>query len=76
MGRFAVLVDAGYLLSQGVQIVSDQRSKVRKDIAITDSQGLITTIVKHAAAALGALELLRVYWYDGVSGRLSRHQPD
>lgn len=71
MGRFAVLVDAGYLLSQGVQILSEQRSKSRKDIAIADPQGLITQIVSQATAALGNSDLLRVYWYDGVAGRLS-----
>lgn len=71
MGRFAVLVDAGYLLSQAVQILSDQRSKSRKDLAITNPQGLITMIAGHAAAALGNTDLLRVYWYDGVHGRLS-----
>lgn len=71
MGRFAVLVDAGYLLSQAVQILSAQRSKSRKDLAMTDPQGLITRIVSHAAAALGNADLLRLYWYDGVAGRLS-----
>lgn len=71
MGRFAVLVDAGYLLSQGVQILSEQRSKSRKDIAIADPRGLITQIISQAVAALGNSDLLRVYWYDGVAGRLS-----
>lgn len=71
MGRFVVLVDAGYLLSQAVQILSEQRSKSRKDLVIVDAQGLIAKIVSHAVAALGNSDLLRVYWYDGVSGRLS-----
>lgn len=74
MNRFAVLVDAGYLLSQGVQILSNQNSKVRKDIAIHDPQGLINKIVEHAVKVLGNRNLLRVYWYDGVSGRLSAEQ--
>lgn len=71
MDRFAVLVDAGYLLVQSVQILSHQQSKSRKDIAISDPAGLIAKIVEHSVEALGNRKLLRVYWYDGVSGRLS-----
>lgn len=71
MNRFAVLVDAGYLLSQSVQILSHQKSKSRKDISIQDAQGLITKLVEHAIETLGNQNLLRVYWYDGVAGRLS-----
>jgi len=71
MDRFAVLVDAGYLLSQSVQILSHQQSKSRKDIAISDPQGLVGKIIENSIEALGNRKLLRVYWYDGVSGRLS-----
>ncbi len=71
MDRFVVLVDAGYLLSQAVQILSNQHSKSRKDIAIHDPQGLITKIIEHSVAVLGNPNLLRLYWYDGVLGRLS-----
>jgi len=71
MDRFAVLVDAGYLLSQSVQILSHQQSKSRKDIVISDPQGLIGKIIEHSIEVLGNRKLLRVYWYDGVSGRLS-----
>jgi uncharacterized LabA/DUF88 family protein len=71
MGRFAVLIDAGYLLSQSVQILSKQQSKSRKDLQLTDPQGLITRIVQHAAETLGNPQLLRVYWYDGVSHKLT-----
>ncbi|MCX7178213.1 MAG: NYN domain-containing protein, partial [Proteobacteria bacterium] len=71
MNRFAVLVDAGYLLSQSVQILSNQKSKSRKDLAIHDPQGLIAKIIEHSIEALGNRHLLRVYWYDGVAGRLS-----
>lgn len=71
MNRFAVLVDAGYLLSQSVQILSNQQSKFRKDLAIVDPQGLTAKIIEHSIEALGNRNLLRVYWYDGVPGRLS-----
>jgi len=71
MDRFAVLVDAGYLLSQSVQILTDGRSKARKDVAITDPAGLVAMI---AASTLNNPNLLRVYWYDGVLGKLSSEQ--
>lgn len=74
MDRFAVLVDAGYLLSQSVQILSNRQSKARKDVAIKDAEGLIKTIIAHAASALENPNLLRVYWYDGVYGKLSSEQ--
>jgi uncharacterized LabA/DUF88 family protein len=74
MDRFAVLVDAGYLLSQSVQILSARESKSRKDVAIRDPQGLVSHIIEHAVKALGNPNLLRLYWYDGVSSRLSDEQ--
>lgn len=74
MDRLAVLVDAGYLLSQSVQILSDRKSKVRKDIAISDPHGLIGKLIEHATEALSNRRLLRVYWYDGVSAKLSDEQ--
>lgn len=47
---------------------------MRKEIAIRDPDGLVKMIVKHAATALDNSRLLRVYWYDGVSGKLSDEQ--
>lgn len=74
MNRFVVLVDAGYLLSQSVQALSDMKSKARKDVAIKDPSGLVSMIVSKAATTLGNQDLLRVYWYDGVFGRMSSEQ--
>ena len=71
MNRLAILVDAGYLLSQSVQILSKQHSKSRKDLAMPDPQGLIAMLVEQSFQALGNRNLLRLYWYDGVAGRLS-----
>ena len=71
MNRLAILVDAGYLLSQSTQILSNQQSKSRKDLAMLDPQGLISMIIEQSFEALGNRNLLRLYWYDGVSGRLS-----
>lgn len=74
MDRYAVLIDAGYLLSQGVQILSNRQSKARKTISIRDPAGLVRMIVDKAAIVLDNTRLLRVYWYDGVSGRPSDDQ--
>lgn len=71
MNRLAILVDAGYLLSQTVQILSNQQSKSRKDLALLDHQGLISMLIEQSCEVLGNRNLLRLYWYDGVSGRLS-----
>lgn len=74
MDRFAVLVDAGYLLSQSVQILTGGQSKARKDVAINDPAGLVAMIADHAASTLNNPNLLRVYWYDGMLGKLSSEQ--
>ena len=71
MNRLAILVDAGYLLSQSVQILSKQQSKSRKDLAMPDPQGLIAMLIEQSFQALGNRNLLRLYWYDGIAGRLS-----
>lgn len=71
MNRLAILVDAGYLLSQSVQILSSQQSKSRKDLAMLDPQGLITMLIEESCEVLGNRNMLRLYWYDGVSHRLS-----
>jgi len=71
MNRLAILVDAGYLLSQCVQILSNQQSKSRKDLAMLDPQGMISMLIEQSFEVLGNRNLLRLYWYDGVSGRLS-----
>lgn len=71
MNRLAILVDAGYLLSQSVQILSNQKSKSRKDLVMLDPQGLVSMLIEQSFEILGNQNLLRLYWYDGVSGRLS-----
>lgn len=68
MNRFVVMVDAGYLLRQAIEIVSNRTSTSRADLAISDPAGLINTLLDKARATLdlSGKELLRVYWYDGV----------
>lgn len=68
LNRFVVMVDAGYLLRQSIEIVSSRASHSRSDLQITDPKGLISLILEKSRATLdlSSKELLRVYWYDGV----------
>lgn len=71
MDRLVILVDAGYLLSQAVQVLSAKSSRSRADLRLHDAPGLIRMLVNKASAELGNDKLLRVYWYDGIKGGLS-----
>jgi uncharacterized LabA/DUF88 family protein len=68
MNRFVVMVDAGYLLRQSIEIVSNRKSTSRADLEISDPAGLINVLLNKSRATLNLSdkELLRVYWYDGV----------
>jgi uncharacterized LabA/DUF88 family protein len=64
--RYAVFVDAGYLLAAGGwSTVGTWR---RAEIVVT-YQGLIEQLLHRAATALPTKELLRGYWYDAAPGR-------
>lgn len=71
MDRLVILVDAGYLLSQAVQVLSAKASRSRADLQLHDAPGLIRMLVNKASGELGNDNLLRVYWYDGIKGGLS-----
>lgn len=71
MDRLVVLVDAGYLLSQAVQILSSKKSRSRADLKLTSASGLVKMLIDKAKLSLDNDKLLRVYWYDGVKGSLS-----
>ena len=71
MDRLVVLVDAGYLLSQTVKVLSAKQSRSRAELQLTDAAGLINMLVGKATAELQNNKLLRVYWYDGLKGGLS-----
>lgn len=68
MNRFVVMVDAGYLLRQAIEIVSSKVSTSRTDLRISDPAGLIKALLDKSRLTLdlNGKELLRVYWYDGV----------
>lgn len=77
MRRYVVMVDAGYLLRQSIEIVSQRASTKRADLEINDPAGLIEVLLSKASSTLDLAdkELLRVYWYDGVfSSGLSPQQ--
>lgn len=68
MNRFVVMVDAGYLLRQAIEMVSNKASTSRAELDINDPAGLIKALLDKSIATLdlAGKELLRVYWYDGV----------
>lgn len=71
MGRLVLLVDAGYLFSQAIQVLSSKASRSRTELKLNDASGLIKMLVSKASAELANPNLLRVYWYDGIKGTLS-----
>ncbi|MDE2156409.1 MAG: NYN domain-containing protein [Xanthomonadaceae bacterium] len=78
MDRFVIMVDAGYLLRQSIEVVSNRTSSKRAELEIGDPAGLIRLLVEKTRNVLdlGDRELLRVYWYDGVmlSGRTQQQK--
>lgn len=71
MDRVAVFVDAGYLFAAGSALLAGSkqpRSQLKLDEAAT-----IQTLIDLSTKIAG-LPLLRVYWYDGTSGRPSLEQ--
>lgn len=71
MNRFTILVDAGYLMRQAVEILSGKTSNSRADLTLNDPKGLIQMLIAKASSALSNTQLLRVYWYDGVGASLT-----
>ncbi|MDO4637442.1 MAG: NYN domain-containing protein [Lautropia sp.] len=68
MDRFVVMVDAGYLLHQSAEIVSERASTKRHHLEVMNPAALVNLLLEKTRTALGltSRELLRVYWYDGV----------
>jgi uncharacterized LabA/DUF88 family protein len=76
MNRYVVMVDAGYLLRQAIEVVSGRASTKRADLEISNPLGLIQVLLNKATSTLDlrGKELLRVYWYDGVMSNGMTHQ--
>ncbi|RYY93575.1 MAG: NYN domain-containing protein [Comamonadaceae bacterium] len=68
MNRYVLMVDAGYLLRQAVEMVSQRASSSRADLDIPDPAALMEALLAKSRTTLNLAgkELLRIYWYDGV----------
>lgn len=72
--QHAIFVDAGYLLSQAITIVSKKASAQRKELTILDPPGLLGYLCNEAHIFAPNARLLRTYWYDGVSASMTAEQ--
>jgi uncharacterized LabA/DUF88 family protein len=64
MSRFAVFVDAGYLLAWGAERKVGARAP--RNAINCDYPALISALITHCQALAPGEELLRLYWYDGA----------
>lgn len=65
-GRYAVLVDAGYLISSAGELVVGTAR--RRDLTV-EVTGLIGSVISRVTDQFGD-DLLRVYWYDAARDRV------
>ncbi len=66
MEKFAIFIDAGYLCSQMVQILSQRQSRSRSDLNLTDPKAFMQFLVEKGKAVFPEAQLLRIYWYDAI----------
>jgi len=71
LNRFTILVDAGYLMRQAIEILSNKTNSSRANLSLVDPKGLIQMLIQKASSTLNNNQLLRVYWYDGVGTSLT-----
>jgi hypothetical protein len=62
MDRFVIMVDAGYLLHKGVEIVSKRASTERRDLELTDPFALIRLVIDQSRTALALGMHTREYY--------------
>ena len=67
MSRVAIFVDAGYLFAQGSVVLAG--SKQPREVVSLDIAATVLELTRLAQDAAEGANLLRVYWYDGVSKR-------
>lgn len=72
--QHAIFVDAGYLLSQAITIVSKKKATQRKELTLLDPPGLLGHLRAEAQTFAPKARLLRTYWYDGVSTSMTAEQ--
>ena len=66
LGRYAVLVDAGYLISSAGELVLG--TSRRRDLSV-DVVGLIGSVMHQVVEHFGS-DLVRIYWYDAARDRV------
>lgn len=74
MERYAIFVDAGYLSSQALRILSGKTKSERSELKLQNPAALIAELTKQAQEAFGHNRLLRTYWYDGVGATITTEQ--
>jgi uncharacterized LabA/DUF88 family protein len=74
MDRYAIFVDAGYLSSQALHILSGKPKNERSELKLQNPAALIAELTKQAQAAFGHDRILRTYWYDGVATSMTTEQ--
>jgi uncharacterized LabA/DUF88 family protein len=67
MNRLAIFVDAGYFFAAGAQ-AAFSISVPRRSLSIKAVDELVVAITEKACQQAGNSNLLRVYWYDALSG--------
>jgi uncharacterized LabA/DUF88 family protein len=72
--RYAIFVDAGYLYSQALQILSGKPKSERSQLSLVDPAALMAELTNQAQSAFGHDRLLRTYWYDGVAANFTPEQ--
>jgi hypothetical protein len=74
MDRYAVFVDAGYLIAAGAQAAFGMPVP-RKHVSIIHPGELVRALIAQAQPVTEGLPLLRMYWYDAMPGpRLTLEQ--
>lgn len=71
MKRTAVFVDAGYLFAQGSALLTGQK-QARNSLSLNPD--VVRSRLKDFALRKTEAQLLRIYWYDGASGRPTAEQ--
>jgi uncharacterized LabA/DUF88 family protein len=71
MKRVAIFVDAGYLFAAGAEVLGIPSNRAELKL---DHEAFLTAVTKTGCGMATGCELLRVYWYDGTSGRPSVQQ--
>ena len=67
VGKIAILVDAGYLLAAGAELLHGGRDIKRHNLAL-DCDELYLLLAEAASMCEPSDDLLRVYWYDAAVG--------